>query len=106
MTKKYLEEILQYPKAIYPLNINMSPDSSNLEYHTMKLSCRNAATHGEYVEFEVYEIRAIESMLGHGINPLLHLGVKKNNVEVIPENGWTRAKVVNYLYGYFKEEDF
>ena len=84
----------------------MSPDSSNLEYHTMKLSCRNAATYGEYVEFEVYEIRAIESMLGHGINPLLHLGVKKNNVEVIPENGWTRAKVANYLYGSFKEEDF
>ena len=106
MTKKRLEEILKAPKAIYPLHINGSPDCSNLEYHVISLSCRNAATYGEYVEFEVYEIRAIESMLGHGINPLLHFGVTKNNVEVIPENGWTINKVVNYLYGYFKEEDF
>lgn len=106
MTKKRLEEILQGPKAIYNLNINMSPDSSNLTYHVMSLSCRNTATYGEYVKFEVYEIRAVDSMLGHDIHPLFHLGVKKNNVEVIPENGWTMAKLVNYLYGYFKEEDF
>ena len=106
MTKRRLEELLQCPKAIYNLNINMSPDSSNLEYHVMSLSCRNAATYGEYVKFEVYEIRATESMLGHEIHPLLHLGVKKNNVEVILENAWTMTKIVNYLYGYFKQEDF
>lgn len=107
MTKKYLEDFLKLaPKAIYPLNINMSPDSSNLEYHVMRLSCRNAATHGEYVEFDVYEIRASHSTLGHDIKPLLHLGVKKNGVEVVPENGWTITKIVNYLITYFKEEEF
>ena len=97
---------MKEPKAIYNLNINMSPDSSNLQYHVMSLSCRNADTYGEYVKFEVYEIRATDSTLGHETHPLLHLGVKKNNVEVIPENGWTMTKVVNYLYNYFKKEDF
>ena len=100
-----MENFLNAKKVIYSL-YTLPAVNTNLEYHTMKLSCRNAATYGEYVEFEVYEIRAIDSMLGHDIHPLLHLGVKKNNVEVIPENGWSMTKIVNYLYTYFKEEDF
>lgn len=84
----------------------MSPDDSNLEYHVIKFSCRNASTNGNYVEFEVYEIRASKSSLGHDIKPLLHLGVKMNDIEIIPINGWTLKKIVDYLYTYFKEEDF
>lgn len=106
MTKKRLEEILKGSKAIYPLHINGSPDVSNFEYHVMSLSCRNAATHGDYVNFEIYEIKAIETTLGYGIRPVLHQGVIKNGVEVMPENGWTTKKVIDYLYNYFKEEDF
>lgn len=106
MNKKRLEEIIRGPKAIYNLNINMSPDDSNLEYHVLSLSCRNASTQGKYVKFDIYEIVATKSTLGYNIKPTLHFGIKKDNVEVCPENGWTITKAVNYLYTYFNEEDF
>lgn len=108
MNRKRLEEILRGPKAMYNLAImnNMPPAKSNLEYHTLKLSCKNCSTQGKYVEFDIYEIKAKVSTLGHDIKPTLHFGIKKDGVEVMPENGWTMAKAVNYLYTYFKEEDF
>lgn len=106
MNKKRIEEILRTPKAIYNLNINGSPDDSNLEYHVLSLSCRNCSTQGKYVQFEIYQIVAKKSTVGYDIKPTLHFGIKKDGVEVMPENGWTMTKAVNYLYTYFKEEDF